>query len=134
MLYSQRDQRTCVWRGFRRKQERATDGGRGYSSFSSQSTPRNHSEVQARRIPRTPYDGVLLPWALLGSHIETLVIYKLSSRKFTTQNDLYESYSSKRLVILTETKFIDYVFANEIRRVAEPLPSEEKTVWKDRST
>jgi len=26
---------------------------------------------------------------LVGSHIETLKIYKLSSGKFTTQNDIY---------------------------------------------
>ena len=41
-------------------------------------------------------------------HVETLIIYKLSSRNFTTQNDLYFQYQSERVVILIETKFIIY--------------------------
>jgi hypothetical protein len=50
------------------------------------------------------------------SHMETLIIYKLASMKFTirtqndlsTQNDLYELYECKRVVILIETKLINY--------------------------
>jgi len=41
-------------------------------------------------------------------HIEIIMIYKLSSSKFTTQNDLDEYYYSKCVVVLIETKFIDY--------------------------
>ena len=39
-------------------------------------------------------------------HIETLIMYTL--QKFTTQNDLYQQYSTKRGVILIETKFWNY--------------------------
>ena len=43
-----------------------------------------------------------------GSHLETLIIYQFSSRKFTTENDLYQSYPSERVVILIETDLINY--------------------------
>ena len=33
----------------------------------------------------------------------TLIIYKLSSRKFATQNDLYQQYSGEHVVTLIET-------------------------------
>ena len=42
---------------------------------------------------------------IVGFYIKTLIIYELSSREFTTQNDLYWLYESKRVVILIETKF-----------------------------
>ena len=42
------------------------------------------------------------------SHIDTLIIYKLSSRKFTTQNDLYQYTKSIRVVISKETNVINY--------------------------
>ena len=41
-------------------------------------------------------------------HMETLIIYKLGSMKFTTQNDRSESFYCKRAVILVEAKFLDY--------------------------
>ena len=37
-----------------------------------------------------------------------LTLYKVSSIKFTTQNDLYQSYSGKHAVILNEIKFENY--------------------------
>ena len=37
-------------------------------------------------------------------HLETLVIYMMSSGKFSTQNDLCEKHQSKRVVMFTETK------------------------------
>ena len=43
-----------------------------------------------------------------GFHIETLTIDKLSSRRFTTHNGIYESYANKRVVIWIETNFMDY--------------------------
>ena len=50
-----------------------------------------------------------------GFHVKILEIYEISSRKFATQNDIYQLYQSKRAVILTETKFVKYkVFAYEI--------------------
>ena len=42
------------------------------------------------------------------SHLETLIIHELSSRKFTAQNDLYQYYRSQREVILIESKFTNY--------------------------
>ena len=43
----------------------------------------------------------------LGFHIATLVIYKLSSSKFITHNDLYQQYWSNRVVILIEIKLVN---------------------------
>ena len=40
--------------------------------------------------------------------METIMIHKLGSTKFTTQIDLYEKYRRKREEILIGTKFIDY--------------------------
>ena len=37
--------------------------------------------------------------------METLIIYKLGSTKFTAQNDLHRKYESKHVAILIETKF-----------------------------
>ena len=42
--------------------------------------------------------------------MEILKIYKVGSLKFTTQNDRYEFYQSKRVVIYIETKFINYKY------------------------
>ena len=44
----------------------------------------------------------------LQSHFETLKVYILSSRKFTTHTDRYKQYKSNRVVILIETKFVNY--------------------------
>ena len=40
--------------------------------------------------------------------MKILIIYKLGSRKCTTQNDLHQQYESKCVLVLIETNFIDY--------------------------
>ena len=46
--------------------------------------------TRGRGSGTSPYNHLVDPSSLgSGFHIETLIIYKLSSRKFTTQNDLY---------------------------------------------
>ena len=42
------------------------------------------------------------------SHLKIPIIYKLSSRQFTTHNYFCEQYRSNRLVILIETKIVHY--------------------------
>ena len=41
-------------------------------------------------------------------HIETIILYQLSSTKFITQNDVHQQYQYQCVVILIETKFINY--------------------------
>ena len=43
-----------------------------------------------------------------GFQMESLISYKLGPKKFTAENNLYLSYQSKRVVILIETKFVNY--------------------------
>ena len=58
-----------------------------------------------------------------GFHIKTLIISKLSPRKFTTQNDLYQQYQSKGVVILIETNLVSYPFWQRRRmRLQENAP------------
>ena len=53
------------------------------------------------------------PWvpawrSLQGSHIETLIIFKLGSRELTTRNDLYFQYLSKRVDFFIGTNLINH--------------------------
>jgi len=42
------------------------------------------------------------------THVETPIIHKLSPRKFTTQNDMYQWYKSEGVVVLIEARFVNH--------------------------
>ena len=69
----------------------------------SQLIPSHHGSAPPPLISSVNFE--LPPMKL---HLDTLPIYKLTSRKFTSQNDLYQKYQSKRAIVLIQTKFTNY--------------------------
>ena len=76
----------------------------GYAPVQQRAGRNHHMD----HLPPRDRERWLRGYDPVGSRIETLIIHKLSSRKFTTQNDIYQQYQSKCVVILIETQLIRY--------------------------